>query len=71
MISNPKKRRKVEISLKIGHEILAEKDHLTYLGVIFNNKMSFKQHFNKGPSINDFASIFAFFDPPPSPCCLS
>ena len=47
MIFNPKNRRKVEISLKIGNEILVEKDYLAYLGVIFDDKMSFKQQFNK------------------------
>ena len=47
MIFKPKNRRKIKISLKIGNEILVEKDHLTYLGVIFDNKMSFKEHFNK------------------------
>ena len=47
MIFKPKNKRKTEISLKIGNEILVEKDHLTYLGVIFDNKLSFKEHFNK------------------------
>ena len=37
-------------------------DHLQIIYKVITN--------TKGPSINDVASIFALFDPPPSPCRL-
>lgn len=43
----PKGKSKANIKLKIGKEDLKEVTNLTFLGVLIDNKLSFKSHFDK------------------------
>ena len=43
----PKNKKEVKININIGMKKLEEKSELTYLGVIIDNKLKFKEHFNK------------------------
>ena len=43
----PKGKTQAKIKLKIGNEDLQEVPNLTFLGVLIDNKLSFKAHFDK------------------------
>ena len=43
----PKNKKGVKINVNIGLKNLEEKNELTYLGVIIDNKLKFNEHFKK------------------------
>ena len=43
----PKNKKISKINLKIGAEELEEKEFLTYLGIIIDNKLNFNEHYKK------------------------
>ena len=43
----PKNKQFQKFNIKLGTEELEEKEFVTYLGVIFDNKMQFNEHFKK------------------------
>ena len=47
MICCPKRGKKPNFEIKIGDKIIEEKNELIFLGVIIDNKLKFKSHFNK------------------------